>query len=920
MVAGAGTGKTRVIVERIARLLADGTPKSEILALTFTEKAAQEMLDRVSERLHESYGVEIAIHTFNAFGQLLLREFAVEIGLSSNLVLVGEEGKVVFMREHLDDLGLDYFAPVSRPDGQLGALADYFSELKQQLVTPEAYKKFAQKLPSTDEAERLDRQKHTELAMAYGSYIRLMRAQNTIDYDDQLYLLVELLQERPNIAKQLRNRYRYIMVDEFQDTNPMQSRLIDLLAQDHENVMVVGDDDQSIYGWRGATLANIQEFSQRYPSTKQIALIENFRTTQAILDAAYLLIQNNNPDRLEYINKLDKKLVASRGKGQPPAAYVFPQLEAEIGWIADDITRRIAGGQEPGSIAVLARSRRGVQRMHNTLDVAGLEHTVAGLGEDLYQQLPVLMMVDALKTVWEPANSTALYHTLASKLFRCAPGVLSTAAHQAQYERLPLIAILEKSADKKVQSALNHIKLWHERVHDLPVREMSYRILSDSGLLQGYKSDAQDEDTAHEVFSIGQWFASLTGFERISTTPSVHSYLENFEVLRAEGEILHDDTLNLALNLPSVMTIHKAKGLEWRTVYVIDCAAAAFPYLGGGKSLNVPDELRLAAEADARLNEERRLMYVAATRARDELILTYAERHAGASVRKPSRFITELGLAVQDAPETAATQAGFEKYAQAHNSSPVSLPPTMVENGNVVLSASQAEDYLNCPLNFYYKHVLGVPERPGFQTTVGSLFHDLIQTINEAKRSHTQPPAKATLLKRLKSSWPKSGFSSQKQRQRALEHGLNSFTILYDRLLTESAPVDVESSFRVHIPNSHCVLKGRIDAVMPTENGVEIHDYKTTTSVTTAEKAKQKTTSSLQLTTYAVAWRIMHGEAPTHVSLDYVQTGQIGRVAKQAKSLDAMEAKLAEAAAAILAGTFPEGSKHDHCLHPVNAN
>ncbi len=134
VVAGAGTGKTSVIVERIARLVDSGVDKQQILALTFTEKAAQEMIDRVSDRLNESYGVEMAIHTFNGFGQMLLQEFAVEIGLSSSLRLVGEDGKIIFLREHLDELGLDYFAPVSRPDGQLTTVADYFSELKQQLV------------------------------------------------------------------------------------------------------------------------------------------------------------------------------------------------------------------------------------------------------------------------------------------------------------------------------------------------------------------------------------------------------------------------------------------------------------------------------------------------------------------------------------------------------------------------------------------------------------------------------------------------------------------------------------------------------------------------------------------------------------------------------------------------------------------
>ncbi len=916
VVAGAGTGKTRVIVERINLLLSHGTAPEHILALTFTEKAAQEMLDRVSEKLDDSYGVEIPIHTFNAFGQLLLREFAVEIGLSNNLTLVGDEGKVVFLREHLDALGLDYFAPVSRPDGQLTILADYFSELKQQLIVPSKYQAFADAMPDNDEAEKLNRKKHTELAHAYGVYINLMRRQNMIDYDDQIYLLVELLEKRANIAKELRARYRFIMVDEFQDTNPMQSRLIDLLADDHHNIMVVGDDDQSIYGWRGATLANIQEFTKRYPGAKQVTLIENFRSTREILDSCWQLIQHNNPNRLEYINKLDKRLQAKRGKGKAPTAYCFPRLELELGWISDDIAQRLKNGQQPGSIAVLARSRRGVARIHDMLGSAEIEHNVAGLGEDLYQQLPVLMMVDALRAVWEPANNTALYHTLASKLFKCSPASLSENAHRARYERRPLAEIIRETQDEELQKAIKQIDSWHEQVHDLSVRAMSYRILTDSGLKQVlYTAAAQNEVSAHEVFSLGQWFGSLIDFERITTTPSVHSYLENFEVLRAEGETLQDDTATLSLDLPSVMTIHKAKGLEWQTVYVIDCAASSFPYLGGGKSLKVPEQLKLVVEADARLAEERRLMYVAATRARDELIITYSERQNGSAVRKPSRFIEEMGITIVT-PKASASHATVEQYLQTLVlDTAITLPPSMREGDHIVLSASQAEDYLVCPFNFYYKHVLCAPEQPSVQTKVGSLFHNLIQLINDAKKNHHAPPKKAELLIQLEADWP-HGYNSLAQRERALNHGKTSFDKLYDRLLSEPIPVDVEAAFRIRIPSSHCVLKGRIDAVVPTEKGVEIHDYKTSSSVDTPEDAKNKTTASKQLTMYAVAWRIMHGEAPTHVSLDFVQTGQVGQVAKQARSLDSMEAKLADAAEAILAGNFPPGSQHDYCIHP----
>jgi DNA helicase-2/ATP-dependent DNA helicase PcrA len=271
VVAGAGTGKTRVITERIAELIDKGVEPRSILALTFTEKAAGEMLDRVNA---DKTGVTLdtTIATFNRFGNDLLRAYGTEYGLGRQQLL-GETGQLVFLHEHLDDLELDYFAPISNPDGQLELLASYVSLLKQQLVTPNAYNAYLSKLPKNDEAERLEHQKHEELARFFAIYLRLCRRWQMIDYDDQIYLAIEMLEARPNILKALLERYQYILVDEFQDTNPMQSKLVDLLAGTSQNIMVVGDDDQSIYGWRGATLANILDFSARYPKTEEVTLI-----------------------------------------------------------------------------------------------------------------------------------------------------------------------------------------------------------------------------------------------------------------------------------------------------------------------------------------------------------------------------------------------------------------------------------------------------------------------------------------------------------------------------------------------------------------------------------------------------------------------------------------------------------------------
>jgi len=918
VVAGAGTGKTSVIINRLVELINSGVERKHILALTFTEKAAQEMLDRASEQLNESYGVELNIYTFNAFGAERLSEFAIEIGLSNNQKLIGDNGKIVLLRENLDALGLDYFAPISRPDGQLASIADYFSKLKQQLVKPNDYLKFVQSMPSSSEEEKLDKKRHSELAHAYKTYQDIMRSRNIIDYDDQIYLLIELLESRHNILKLLQERYPYIMIDEFQDTNPMQSKLIDLLAGKQQNIFVVGDDDQSIYGWRGATLANILDFNKRYPKSKEVTLIENFRSTQNILDSAWHLIQFNNPNRLEFLNKLDKKLKAFRGKGSDIKVQCFARLDAELNWVAEDIKRKLDAGVEPGDIAVLARSKNTVGRVHRMLESHSVEHTVSGVSSDLYQHPVVATLLEALRCVTDESNNMALYHTLTGRLFRCDPQLLSERLSKSRYQHEPLASELSEIEDDSIKQAMEQIATWRSQAHG-SIRELAYNILTDSGFKEELYRNAQDSDEATEdVLALGQWFDTLYDFEKVSTLPSAISYLDSLEALRADGETLADDSANIVTTLPAVMTVHKAKGLEWKVVYVVDLTEYSFPLKKSGEGLQIPDALSQHSAADDHYNEERRLMYVATTRARDELILSYSLSHNGTTKRKPSRFLNEMFEVVSEELTTVKSMFQLDMTGSpTHKDKFIELPSSMRQNGNVILTASQADDYLNCPLNFYYKHVLNVPEVPTAQTAVGSLLHSIIQEINGAKKDAKELPSLESLIQRLKSEWPKAGYSSKLQQERAVKLGLSSLEKLYERLSNEPAPVAVEEPFKIHIPNTKLILKGRIDAVVPDGKGVQIKDYKTSTSVQTPEKAKSKTTGSNQLVMYALAWRLLRDEDPVSVSLDYIQTGQIGVVNKRKDSLDKMQDKLASAAQDILDGKYPLGYNHELCLHPL---
>lgn len=920
VVAGAGTGKTRVIVERILHLIRSGAAPESILAITFTEKAAGEMLDRVGEAsLGAALGATIA--TYNGFGNDLLSQFGNEWGLGT-VRLLGDTGQLVFLREHFDELELEYFAPISSPDGQLSSLREYVSLLKQQLVRPEAYACYAESLPAVDEAEVLEKKKHQELARFYQTYLDLCRAHQVIDYDDQIFLAIELLQARPNVLQKLQRRYRHILIDEFQDTNPMQSALIDLLAGKLQNLMVVGDDDQSIYGWRGATLANILDFKKRYPKAQDVTLIENYRSTQKILNAAYRLIQHNNPERLEIINKLDKRLHAQSGEGVAPTCRRFRSLEAELTWVANDIARRLRAGQDAGSIAVLARRGQIVKRAHETLELYGVAHVMAGLKNDLYAQPSVRQLLECLRAIGDPLDDMALFHVLSGPLFALEQHMLSELAATARHEHARLQDIIKSSDEATCKSALETIEGWRAISGEMNVGDLAYIVITESGWKQRLYAQAKtDSEMLVQVQALSQLFKTLKEFERIANVASVQNYLINLPVLQAGDGGFEDASLDISSSLVNVLSIHRAKGLEWGTVYVVDCTEGSFPMRGRGGSIELPAELRIVtSQADEHMAEERRLMYVAVTRARHEIILSYSDRHGQGAPRKPSRFLEEL----LDVPTTEAggdeVQTSLELFF-APRTPPASVPlPAGIRQGDkLVLSVSQIISWLDCPQDFYYRYVLGMPLPIDPSRQYGTAMHSAIQSIFDGRRAGDVPTLEV-LTKRLRDTLPQAGYQSVRSRERTHAQALQSLRTIYDRFTREPLPVEVEQSFGVIVPDLPLKIVGRLDAVYRLDNGVEIRDFKTSSSVTTPEKAKSRAISSQQLTLYALAWKIMHGEMPALLTLDFVETGQRGSVRRQAKSLDTLLTKLGIMVKQLRAGEYPPGKDHMYCVHPEGAD
>jgi len=467
VVAGAGTGKTQVITRRIAWLIATRRARpSEILALTFTDKAAAEMQVRVDQLVPYGYA-DAAISTFHAFGDRMIREFALELGRAPDARVLSRPEVVVFLREHLFDFELDRYRPLGDPTRFLDSLAALFSRCKDEDVSPARYLEYAERLAaharkpaaaladrgdSATDAERdaadaalEDGLRQLELARAYGLYQDLLGRAGYLDFGDQVSLALRALRDSAAVRQEMQARFRYILVDEFQDTNRAQSELVALLAERHRNVTVVGDDDQSIYRFRGAAISNILEFRERYRQASLVVLRRNYRSLAPILDTAYRLVRHNDPDRLEVRSGIVKRLRAERARDDAPAVRLeaFATGSDEADWVAADIARRIAEGARPRDHAVLVRTNAAADSILRSLNVAGIPWRFSGTS-GLYGRPEVRILLAFLRAVADLSSSTDVYALAASEVYALGGEDLTAVVNAARRRNRTLWEVIEE--------------------------------------------------------------------------------------------------------------------------------------------------------------------------------------------------------------------------------------------------------------------------------------------------------------------------------------------------------------------------------------------------------------------------------------------------------------------------------------------
>ena len=632
ILAGAGSGKTRVITHRIAYLMDEcGVNPWNILAITFTNKAAGEMRERVDRMI--GFGAEsVWISTFHSMCVRILRRHIELLGYEPSFTIYDTDDQRSLMKEVCKYLKID------TKDLRERTILAEISSAKNELLSPLNYRQENAGLSYQNE----------RIADAYDEYQKRLRKNNAVDFDDLLMLTVELFHSHDEVLASYQNRFRYIMVDEYQDTNNAQFELVRLLADQNRNLCVVGDDDQSIYRFRGANIRNILDFEKVYPDALVVRLEQNYRSTQNVLDAANAVISNN-------VRRKEKKLWTDKGKGAPIHLRQFGTARDEAAFVVDDIERKMRDDRHLhySDFAVLYRTNAQARALEERFVLASVPYNVVG-GTNFYDRREIRDMIAYLKTVENGQDEIAVRRVLNVPRRGIGQTTVSRLADYAVSRDITFFEAMERCRNitslgrstAKIESFVRMILSFREFAKEHSLSELLRHIITKIEY-DAYLRDLDDEDSEDRISNVDELVSKITDYEETAEEPTLSGFLEEVALVSDIDNADEDQDRVL------LMTLHSAKGLEFSHVYITGMEDNIFP---SAMALNSMDE-----EAEA---EERRLAYVGITRAKDDLTLTCSMTRMlrGEVQYNPvSRFVEEI-------PKELLDQDTDEPFGGAYSS------------------------------------------------------------------------------------------------------------------------------------------------------------------------------------------------------------------------------------------------------------
>lgn len=855
IIAGAGTGKTTVITERIKHLIVDKEiPPSNILALTFTEKAAFEMQERVDLLLPYGY-TNLWIHTFHSFCDRILRDEAHTIGIDSSYKLMSDSEAVLLMRKNIFDVGLKLFKPLGNPTKFIDALLTHFSRLKDEDISPDEYTKWA-----TSQKKSEDTEQYLELASSYKKYEELKVKESVMDFSDLISNTLLLFRTRKNILKRYQGQFKFILVDEFQDTNYAQNELAILLAGDDHNITVVADDDQSIYRFRGAAVSNVLQFKKNFPDAQIVTLNSNYRSTQPILDAAYRLIQHNNPNRLEIVEGIDKKLKSNSIAPKKDAELIHEnRSEDEADAIAIKIEELIKKKYEYKDIAILVRANNHAQLITTALQRHRIPFQFLGPGY-LFQQEEIKDLIAYLTFLTNLSDSISLFRVLSMEIFDIPYIELNYLLNFAKKNNLTLFEALQNVDQSflksQTQEKLTIFRKMAERHLEKSKKDSAgqilYYFLVDSKLFETLNST---ESVAQErrVQNIAKFFDRIKNFETERADSNIFTLVEWLSLMLQMGDSPRAADLDLRdRDAVNILTVHSSKGLEFKVVFLVNLVSDRFPSRERSEKIPLPTGIikeDISPETDFHLEEERRLFYVGMTRAKERLYFTAANYYGtGKRARKPSLFVYEAlpNLIKEEEAKNKIQQLSLTDvlsvYEKVEDEKEKKQP---IKLSYVTFSNLQMFDI--CPLHFKARVIFNIPTPTAAVQSFGISIHSALYNFYKRLADGEKPSLKL-LNEMLRKEWISEGYNGKKHEEERFAQAITMLNNFYKtELKTSVKPLGIELPFSFTLKNGVKVF-GKIDRVDKKGNGIEIVDYKTG-----EDNPKASETHRLQLAMYALA-------------------------------------------------------------------
>jgi len=931
VIAGAGTGKTRVITERIRYLLESDVflLGENILGLTFTKKAAGEMKARVLKAVGER-GQDVVLATFHSFCETLLKE------VDPNLLALEDVDHWILLRRNLARLKLEKYRRLAEPGQFLSDFVRFFSRCQDELVSSKDYQAFADRLVEELEQEKSgldedtckERAEHValqqEIARAYRASEELLREKRAIAVNGLICEAVALLRNDPQRRRKLQERFKHILVDEFQDTNIAQLELLHLLTSDWRNIVVVGDNDQAIYRFRGASFGSFKLFLQGFANWKEgqdstpfrVALTENYRSTPNILRVATQAIGMNETSP-EFPKKI---LQPNRPEGERIRVVELDSPESEASWVADELARLHKAGRRWKDFGILYRQHAHRNQMVEELSARKIPFLITKLS--ILEHPLVRDVLAYLRLIAFPYDDIACvrvlsapaWHNTAADLVRLAERAAKTRGTalydvlQAPQGQLPFAPAL--GASKELLAFLGELR---KSLRRRTARE----ILGDLVEWLEIPQRAGAEDRKY-VNRLAQFLREWEPKSETRGLPEFLEYLEYFE--QAEGVLSLDD--DAPADAVQLMTVHGAKGLEFPNVFLLRVNSNAFPARKRLPLFEFP--LRLMKEelpqADFHIQEERRLFYVALTRAQDRLTLTTVTEKKNKvpvfiedilmdpAVRR--RDILQMAPKIRKGNEDKKPRQQFlEQELFPASTGPPKIfsriaewavafhPPT---SEPLKLSSSAVENYRKCPQQYAFRYLWSLKEGPRAALSFGSVMHTTIKRFVEQLKKGVKLPFEE-VQRIFETEWSSAGYEDEYQEAEYKKDGLEQLRAFHASSLADPPNVlEQEKGFELPLDNN-VILIGRMDQVNRlSRTDVEIVDYKTG-----KPRVDRDARKGLQLSIYALGAKEIFEWNPARLVFHYLQDNSTLVTARNAKQLEEAESIVQETAADIRAQEFP---------------